>query len=107
MDDTLIRVLGNSWKIKHSSKVLIIGWRMILNKLPTRVELARRGVVAEFHNLVFPICFIVNEDMDHLFYVVPYFEEGLTGCVRLAWSGFGFSSGIHGLFVKAFEFEVS
>lgn len=63
--------LNSLWKTKVSSKVLIFCWRLILNRLPTMMELARQGVLMGSHNLVCPLCFGGKEDLDHLFGECP------------------------------------
>lgn len=49
---------------KVPSKVLIFGCRLILNKLPT--GLAKHGIIEGAHNVVHPLCFSEEEDVEHL-----------------------------------------
>lgn len=58
---------GSLWKTNIPSKILIFGWRMVHNKIPMKVKLAKREVVIETHNLVCPLCFVDEDDVDHLF----------------------------------------
>lgn len=53
------------WKCDVSSKVLTFSWRLILDKLPTRVALVRRGIMVEDGGCVF--CGVDKEDSQHLF----------------------------------------
>lgn len=63
--------LNSLWKTKFLSKVLIFCSRLILNMLPTMMELARQGVLVGSHNLVCPLCFGGKEDLNNLFGEFP------------------------------------
>ena len=58
---------------KVSSKIHIFGRHLLLNKLPMRMELAKRDIIEDAHNVVCPLCFVVEEDIDHLFGSYPVF----------------------------------
>ncbi|PNX64830.1 hypothetical protein L195_g054221, partial [Trifolium pratense] len=45
IDSFTAKVLKRLWKINVPSKVSIFGWRLLLEKLPTREALFRKGVV--------------------------------------------------------------
>lgn len=45
LEEGLMCVLDKLWKTKVPSKVLLFGWRLLLNKLPTRIDLGRRGTL--------------------------------------------------------------
>lgn len=45
-------------KSKVPSKILIFDWRLILNKLSTRMELAKHGIIEGLHNVVCHLCFM-------------------------------------------------
>lgn len=60
-------MLAKLWKTKVSSKGLVFGWRLFLNRSPSRMDLARRRIIVCTHNLVCPMCFSVEEDVEQLF----------------------------------------
>lgn len=51
------------WKSEVSSKILIFGWSLILNKLSTRKELTKRGIMNGVHNVVCPFYFMEEENV--------------------------------------------
>ena len=53
----------NSWL---PSKVNILAWRVLNNRLPTKLNLQKRGVVCL--SLLCPLCELVEEDETHLFF---------------------------------------
>lgn len=53
------------WKCDVPSKVLAFSWRLILDMLPTRVALVRKGVLVEDGGCVF--CRADRKDSQHLF----------------------------------------
>ncbi|XP_058732910.1 uncharacterized protein LOC131604491 [Vicia villosa] len=55
------------WKTKVPSRIHLFGWRLIWNRLPTKVELAKRGILVAAQLLKCPLCNRVDEDLDHLF----------------------------------------
>jgi hypothetical protein len=61
------QVFGYLWKCKTPSNVLAIAWTILLERIPTRVNLAYRGVlnVEESRNCV--LCRRVEETALHLF----------------------------------------
>ncbi|CAI8603088.1 unnamed protein product [Vicia faba] len=56
--------LRNLWDIKASTRILIFGWRLNINRLPTRDHLAKRGVVVSI------ISSLSNPHNTHLFCVL-------------------------------------
>lgn len=67
VDPSLHQALDRLWLSKVLSKVFIFGWHLLLNRLPPRLELAKRGIIDGPHNVVFPLCFLEEEDVEHLF----------------------------------------
>ncbi|KAI5384859.1 hypothetical protein KIW84_071729 [Lathyrus oleraceus] len=55
------------WSSKIPSKVHSFWWRNLLNKLSTMMEFAKRGIIEGAHNVVCPLCFLEEEDVEHLF----------------------------------------
>ncbi|XP_058755974.1 uncharacterized protein LOC131629195 [Vicia villosa] len=56
------------WKTKVPSRILIFGWRLIWNRLPTKVELAKRGILVNPSEIRCPFCLNFEEDLNHLFF---------------------------------------
>lgn len=59
--------LYSLWNTKVPSKVLIFGWRLLLNRLSSKMELVKPKIIYGEHNLVCPLCFIYMDDINHLF----------------------------------------
>lgn len=62
-----VKALTCLWKSKVPSKVLIFGWRLIFNNLPTRMELVKREIIVGAHYVFCPLGFLEEEGMEHLF----------------------------------------
>lgn len=71
VDVECANTLNRLWKTKASSKMLIFGWSLILNRLLTRMELEVRGVIVGPIDFVCPLCFGEEEDFDYLFEECP------------------------------------
>lgn len=55
------------WAQNVPTNTQVIAWRLIWNRLQTRDELAKRGVLYGSHNLVCPLCLGLEETCHHLF----------------------------------------
>ncbi|XP_058783163.1 uncharacterized protein LOC131657821 [Vicia villosa] len=62
-----VTALGHLWKIKSPSKILFFGWRLILEKLATKDQLARRGILVEGIETACVFCQSEEETLTHLF----------------------------------------
>ncbi|XP_058781341.1 uncharacterized protein LOC131655500 [Vicia villosa] len=67
LDDNLLLALNGLWKSKTPSKVLIFGWRLLLNRIPTKVNLALRKILVDPLLVCCPLCGLEEEDVEHLF----------------------------------------
>ncbi|CAJ2672826.1 unnamed protein product [Trifolium pratense] len=63
----LTYALRKLWKNDVPSKVGVFGWRLLLEKLPTRAALASKGILTNSHDLSCVFCFQVVEDCNHVF----------------------------------------
>lgn len=61
------RVFANMWKSKAPSKVVAFGWRMILNRIPTKDNLALRNVLPPEASTLCVMCNVKEESALHLF----------------------------------------
>jgi hypothetical protein len=50
------------------SKLNVIGWRLLLEKLPIRAALNHKGILFNTHNLTCVFCFRHIEDCPDLFF---------------------------------------
>lgn len=55
------------WNGFAPSKVKAFVWRMLLNRIPTKVDLRRRSAIPAAANLLCSLCNIEEESCDHLF----------------------------------------
>ncbi|GAU22230.1 hypothetical protein TSUD_227660 [Trifolium subterraneum] len=54
------------------SKVLFFGWRLLLERPPTRVALNHRGILLNQQDLSCIFCSLIHEDCSHLFFQCPF-----------------------------------
>lgn len=62
-----LRVLNNIWKIPTPSKIIAFSWKLLRNRIPTRVNLMHRGIVANDGTLNCVHCIGPAENVLHLF----------------------------------------
>lgn len=67
LDGVVSCALKRLWKMKVPSKIWIFGGRLVLNRIPTRLNLETCGILVGQHNLVCPLYFGESEDVEHLF----------------------------------------
>lgn len=56
------------WNLSAPSNVKMFGWRFLLNTLPVRDQLRRRGIVVNDHKFCYVFCFREEENSSHPFY---------------------------------------
>ncbi|PNX96622.1 hypothetical protein L195_g019832, partial [Trifolium pratense] len=66
-DQELVRDLGYLWKSLAPSKVIVFSWQLLLRRLPTRVNLAKRGIVGNDVDSFCVLCPLNLECEEHLF----------------------------------------
>ncbi|KAK2357157.1 hypothetical protein QL285_094457 [Trifolium repens] len=66
LDDNLLNAIKKLWRTDVPSKVHAFGWRLLLNRLPTRASLNRRCIFPNAHYLPCVFCFQNVEDNAHL-----------------------------------------
>lgn len=67
VEESIIQLLDMLWIMNTPSKILIFGWRLLLNRFPTRFSLANRGIISGNHNLVCLFGFVGEESISHFF----------------------------------------
>ncbi|CAJ2675195.1 unnamed protein product [Trifolium pratense] len=61
------RTLHQLWSSPAPSKVIAFSWKLLLNSIPTRQNLAHRGVLQQMDSKLCAICVGVDESSVHLF----------------------------------------
>ena len=64
------RVFENMWASPTPSKVVALGWKVFLNRILTRVNLALRNVLPPEASTLCVLCNLKEESALHLFYIV-------------------------------------
>ncbi|CAJ2645107.1 uncharacterized protein LOC123905266 [Trifolium pratense] len=63
-----VQALQQLWLNNVPPKVNIFGWRLLLEKLPTREALYRKGIITSNHERCCVFCFKEKEDVQHAFF---------------------------------------
>lgn len=72
LDDNILEELRKLWKSNVPSKAHMFGLRLLLNRLPLRLELVRTSITQGIYNMVCPLCFEDEELQFHLFLLYPF-----------------------------------
>ncbi|KAK2445049.1 hypothetical protein QL285_016023 [Trifolium repens] len=76
LDTNVKAAITKLWKIDAPSKALVLGWRLLLDRLLTRSALHRRGILHNSNDLLCVFCSLHDEDSSHLF-LTCQFSKGL------------------------------
>ncbi|CAJ2658481.1 unnamed protein product [Trifolium pratense] len=68
LESNVLDAIQKLWKNDVPSKVNIFGWRLLLEKLPTRAALHHRGILNNPHDISCIFCYMQMEDCSHLFF---------------------------------------
>ncbi|CAJ2644735.1 unnamed protein product [Trifolium pratense] len=68
LDTNTVAALKRLWKNNVPSKVSLFGWRLLLEKLPTREALFCKGIITNNHERSCVFCFKEVEDIQHIFF---------------------------------------
>jgi len=71
------------WSIRVAPKAQLLGWRLFLDKLPTKVKLAARGI--QLQNNLCEMCLASEENAEHLFFSCRASQKVWNMCDR--WIG--------------------
>jgi hypothetical protein len=74
-DPAMLDLFKNLWRNDSPSKVLIFGWRLLLDRLPTKSALHRRGILFNSQDLLCVLCLQHVEDCVHLFCHCPFIKR--------------------------------
>ncbi|XP_058726229.1 uncharacterized protein LOC131597556 [Vicia villosa] len=69
MESDKVKALNFLWKFKVPPKILCFAWRFLLNRLATRDQLVRRGVLEEGIDSSCALCGFGEESLSHLFFL--------------------------------------
>jgi hypothetical protein len=72
LGDHVIRVLKNIWKSPTPSKVIAFAWKLLRNRLPTKVNLLYRGIQVNGGSTSCVHCLGREEDASHLFLLCDF-----------------------------------
>ena len=61
-------VLKHIWRTNIPSKLKAFGLRVVLNRLPTKDKLEKRGMLHNVQDKVCVLCLEKDEDLNHLFF---------------------------------------
>ncbi|XP_058725517.1 uncharacterized protein LOC131596795 [Vicia villosa] len=67
LDNSVILAFFHLWKKKVPSRIHLFGWRLIWNRLASKAELAKCGIILDPNLLVYSFYGRFQEDLDHLF----------------------------------------
>ncbi|XP_058726970.1 uncharacterized protein LOC131598375 [Vicia villosa] len=56
------------WKSQIPSKLKVFGWRVLLDRLPSKIQLARRGIILNEQDKMCVFCGTELEDLDHVLF---------------------------------------
>ncbi|XP_058733104.1 uncharacterized protein LOC131604696 [Vicia villosa] len=66
VDANKLMALYQFWKTQVPSKLKVFGWRVILDILPSKMQLAKRGIIRNEQDKMCEFCGVVVEDLNHL-----------------------------------------
>jgi hypothetical protein len=74
LDLEVLENLKKLWKNDVPSKVSVFGWRLLLERLPTREALHHRGILNNPHELLCVFCLCHTENCEHLFFSCSFIK---------------------------------
>jgi hypothetical protein len=85
LEADVLTALKKLWLIDVPTKILVFGWRFIIDRLPTRSALNLRGILLNPNGLSCVFCSQHVEDIGHLFFSC-HFSTGIW-CAISNWIG--------------------
>jgi hypothetical protein len=68
LDDSTVSAFRILWKTNVPLKITIFGWRLLLEKLPTREALFAKSIITNNHDRNCVFCFNSEESIHHIFF---------------------------------------
>ncbi|XP_058733909.1 uncharacterized protein LOC131605584 [Vicia villosa] len=78
VDANSLAVIKRFWDTTVPSKINFFGWRLILNRLPVRDQLAHRNIIHREEDKLCVFYAADIEDIDHLFFKCPFSKQVWT-----------------------------
>jgi hypothetical protein len=75
VDENILAAMKILWRIDVPSKVLVFGWRLLLDRLPMRSTLNHRGILLNSLDLSCVFCSLNMEDNSHLFFSCQFIKR--------------------------------
>ncbi|CAJ2677955.1 unnamed protein product [Trifolium pratense] len=94
LESNVLGAIQKLWKNDVPSKVNIFGWRLLLEKLPTRAALHHRGILNNPHDNSCIFCYMQMEDCSHLFFNCSFVKGVWETIYR--WLGQSLPTGLEG-----------
>lgn len=69
--DAIVRL----WKVSALLSVKAFGWIGFLNRLPSKDQLRKRGVISSSNGLSCVLCFQFVENLDHVFVLIAKWKK--------------------------------
>ncbi|XP_058733646.1 uncharacterized protein LOC131605289 [Vicia villosa] len=63
------------WRSGVPSKIKIFGWRLMLNRLPSKDQLSKRNIIHRDEDKVCVLCVSVLENLEHLFFFCDFSKK--------------------------------
>jgi hypothetical protein len=93
LESNLLDAIKKLWKTDIQSKVNVFGWRLLLNRLPTRAALNRRDILVNSHNnLLCVFCFLNVDNTTHLIFSCQFNKGVWNGVFK--WIRKNFPTGV-------------
>jgi hypothetical protein len=71
LDPNPVTVLNRLWLKDLPSKIGVFGWRLLQNKLATREDLFKKGILSDIINKFCVFCCCISENHNNLFFECP------------------------------------
>ncbi|KAK2407071.1 hypothetical protein QL285_042730 [Trifolium repens] len=68
LESMMVKALKKLWSSNVPSIISIFGWRLLLDKLPTREALFSKGIITNNLEICCVFCFNEIEDVQHVFF---------------------------------------
>jgi hypothetical protein len=75
VDENILAAIKILWRNDVPSKILVFGWRLLLDRLPTRSALNHRGILLNSLDLTCVFCSLYLEDSNHLFFSCQFVKR--------------------------------
>lgn len=87
------------WKSKAPLKVVVFSWQLLLDRIPSKVNLHHRRAIDEDASLLCVFCNCADESVDHLFLLCPFSKLVWTRVLSWLGADFAIPASIHLLIV--------